>query len=472
MADKKRYLDRAGVSTLWSRIATEIKKEETRAKGVEEGLRTDLGTTQTNLTNLTNFVGVLPEGRTEASVIAYIDEKAKETLAAASGNSSETAASVKKQLDEHVEKANGRLNTLEAGVADLTPRVETLETAVNTTIPGQLSEITGDIADNVAAIAKNVEDIGKNATAIKANADAIAVLNGDVETTGSVANTATAIAAAKVAEIVAGADASYDTLKEIADWILNDTTGAADMANDIKALQAMMDGVDTTVVAEIEAAIAEALKVDGADKYALASDLSALADRVKAVEDANYQNAEQVGSAIDAKIAALKLAETYDAFGSAAAAESAAKVHAEEKATAAETAAKAYADGLAVNYATAAQGAKADTAVQAVVTGETNGTIKVDGTEVAVKGLGSAAFVETSAFDAAGSAAAAKAWVIEQDYATEAYSDANLAAAKTYSDGNLVAAKDYSDELHAKIMSLSTEEIDAAIAEAVANAQG
>lgn len=91
----------------------------------------------------------------------------------------------------------------------------------------------------------------------------------------------------------------------------------------------------------------------------------------------------------------------------AAAAESAAKAHAETKASAAETAAKGYADSLAVNYATAAQGALADTAVQEIVTGETNGTIKVDGTEVAVKGLGSAAFVETSAFDAEGSAAAA-----------------------------------------------------------------
>lgn len=57
-------------------------------------------------------------------------------------------------------------------------------------------------------------------------------------------------------------------------------------------------------------------------------------------------------------------------------------------------------------YATAAQGSKADSAVQSVTTGGTNGTIKVDGTEVAVKGLGSAAYANTSAFDAAGSAAA------------------------------------------------------------------
>ena len=54
-----------------------------------------------------------------------------------------------------------------------------------------------------------------------------------------------------------------------------------------------------------------------------------------------------------------------------------------------------YADGLAGNYATAAQGAKADTALQHadVTTGGANGTIAVKGTDVAVKGLGSAAYL-------------------------------------------------------------------------------
>lgn len=43
-------------------------------------------------------------------------------------------------------------------------------------------------------------------------------------------------------------------------------------------------------------------------------------------------------------------------------------------------------------YATAAQGAKADSAVQTVATGGANGTIAVDGSDVAVKGLGTAAY--------------------------------------------------------------------------------
>lgn len=53
-------------------------------------------------------------------------------------------------------------------------------------------------------------------------------------------------------------------------------------------------------------------------------------------------------------------------------------------------------------YATAAQGALADTAVQSVTTGTANGTISVDGEDVAVKGLGSAAFTDSSAYQPAG----------------------------------------------------------------------
>ena len=67
--------------------------------------------------------------------------------------------------------------------------------------------------------------------------------------------------------------------------------------------------------------------------------------------------------------------------------------------------AKTYADGLGKNYATAAQGAKADSAVQGsdIKTGTANGSISVKGTNVPVKGLGSAAYTESTAYEKAGS---------------------------------------------------------------------
>ena len=239
MADIQKFLNQAGVSTLWTRIAEEVGKVDNKVAGHETRLAA----------------------------------------------------------------AESKIEALEKGTYDDT-------------------EVRGLITANTTAI-------GENKVAHEANAAAIATLNSDAETAGSVAHTATTIAAAKVAEIVANADADFDTLKEIADWILNDTTGAADMANDIMALQGQLAGIEDTVVAKIAAEIAAALKVDGVDKYALASDLSSLADRVKALEDAGYQNAEQVGSAIDAKIAALNLATTYEKAGAAATAEANAKAYAD-----------------------------------------------------------------------------------------------------------------------------------------------
>lgn len=242
--DIRKFLDQEGLSTLWSRVAAEVKK---------------------------------------------VDDKAAQNA-------------------EDIGVLQGKVEALEKGTYD--------DTAVR------------------GLIEANATAIGQNKAAHEANAAAIATLNGAADVAGSVANTANAAAAAKVAEIVANAHADFDTLKEIADWILNDTTGAADMANDIQALQNQMVGVESTVVAKIAAELEAALKVDGVDKYALASELTDLADRVQALEDAGYQNAEQVGSAIDAKIAALNLANAYDTKGAAAAAETNAKAHADSLNTA------------------------------------------------------------------------------------------------------------------------------------------
>ena len=236
--DIKKFLDQAGVSTLWSRVAEEVAKVD--AKAVKNA----------------------------ADIVAH---------------------------GTRLDSAEAKIAALEAGTYDDT-------------------ELRGLIGDNKAAH--------------EANAAAIGVLNGAADVAGSVANTANAAAAAKVAEIVANADADFDTLKEIADWILNDTTGAADMANDIAALQGLVG--DKAVATQI----AEAISAEGLDKYALAADLTALAGRVKVLEDAGYQNAEAVAAAIDAKIAALDLANAYDAKGAAAAAETAAKAHADSLNTA------------------------------------------------------------------------------------------------------------------------------------------
>lgn len=102
--------------------------------------------------------------------------------------------------------------------------------------------------------------------------------------------------------------------------------------------------------------------------------------------------------------------------------------------------AKDYADSLASNYATAAQGTKADTALQKadVTEGGTNGTIAVKGTDVPVHGLGSAAYSNTSAFDAAGAATAAETRA--KSYADSLASNYATAAQGTKADSALQKA--------------------------------
>lgn len=63
------------------------------------------------------------------------------------------------------------------------------------------------------------------------------------------------ISAEEVAKIVNSADSRYDTLKEISDWILNDTTGAASMANDIQSLKAQLNAL--TLGAKASASISK-----------------------------------------------------------------------------------------------------------------------------------------------------------------------------------------------------------------------
>ena len=82
---------------------------------------------------------------------------------------------------------------------------------------------------------------------------------------------------------------------------------------------------------------------------------------------------------------------------------------------------------------------KADSAVQEIAEGTANGTIAVDGTDVAVKGLGSAAYTDSSAYDVAGSANTVKSAVIGNK-GDNADSD-TINGAKAYADAAAAAVQ-------------------------------
>ena len=161
-----------------------------------------------------------------------------------------------------------------------TTTVEGLSTAIES--------LKTTVGDDTKGLVKQVND----------NKDAIARLNGTSSEEGSVAY--------QIAQVVAGADESYDTLKEIADWISSHATDAATMnsqistnKNDITALKGLVG--ETAVATQISTAIDAALKSGENDKYALASDLTAANGKITALEEKVGEKAvaTQITEAID-----------------------------------------------------------------------------------------------------------------------------------------------------------------------------
>ena len=165
---------------------------------------------------------------------------------------------------------------------------------------------------------------------IKDNEDAISTLQGT-----DTSKSARTIAAEEVAKVVNGAPESFDTLKELSDWISTHGTDATAMNTAITKLQGIVAGIGgegekATVVAYVTDAIA-ALKIGD---YAKAADLTALAARVKTLEDspaagitdekiAAWDAKQNAGNYVDqtayaTKISALETADSDNAKAIAA----------------------------------------------------------------------------------------------------------------------------------------------------------
>lgn len=138
--------------------------------------------------------------------------------------------------------------------------------------------------------------------------------------------------AAAVATVLDGAPEKFDTLKEVAQWIAASETAAdaADLVTRVKALEDIDHdayvAADATVLASAKTYADGLVLVDGVAKFDAAG--AAATAKAEAIADAasKYQvkgNYEAAGTA-DAAIAALKLADTYEAKGAAAAAQAAA----------------------------------------------------------------------------------------------------------------------------------------------------
>lgn len=121
--------------------------------------------------------------------------------------------------------------------------------SVNPQVIARQSDVANVAADLAAQKDKEQDDIDRaNAAMAKEETDRkaavaalqslIDILNSDSNVDGSVKKTV----AAAIARVVAGAPEDLDTLKEIADYIASDKTGAAQMAAAISALKTLTAG--------------------------------------------------------------------------------------------------------------------------------------------------------------------------------------------------------------------------------------
>ena len=136
-------------------------------------------------------------------------------------------------------------------------------------------------ADGKAVAAQSTADQALEKAGI--NAEAIALLNSEAGVEGSIAY--------KITQMVLAEDENnaVDKLEEVAAWIANHPTDAAEYnqritknTEDIGKLQTALDNID--VSGDIAEAIETALYVDGVDKYALASEVSGIAQRLATAE--------------------------------------------------------------------------------------------------------------------------------------------------------------------------------------------
>lgn len=266
------------------------------------------------------YVGTIPEGK-GADVIAYINKKAEETLAAAQGGSSETAASVKLALDNYKEEnepkfaklegieAGAEVNVIEIvkvngtalGVTDKAVNIDLSAYAKQADLNTVSEQANKGVADAAAAntaagAAQATADEAKNAAA--ANAGRLDTAEGNINKntgditalTGRVSANEGAIAGLQGTVATKAAQADLEALQGI---VGGHTAKLTTLETDtIPALQGAIEGkaANTALTAEIERATAaeqanaNAIKaiaddyLKGADKTTLEQAIALKAD--------------------------------------------------------------------------------------------------------------------------------------------------------------------------------------------------
>lgn len=236
----------------------------------------------TAISNLKTLVGTIPEGYEESNVIAYVNKKAQETLDAASGGSTESAASVKAALDAYKTENNPKVTAAKTAADNAQKAAEAAQATADSKTTMAEVEAKDYATKTEAQGYANAKDTAI-AEAKKAGTDAQAAVDTLSEKVGTVAEGKTVVKMIEEAQAAATyddkplkgrvkaieddylkaadktalqsaidtekgrmdafmasaeiGDAAIDTLKELQDYIASDKTAATTLTTKVGALE-------------------------------------------------------------------------------------------------------------------------------------------------------------------------------------------------------------------------------------------
>jgi hypothetical protein len=438
----------------------DISKDVDELKKTVAGHTTSIGENADAIAENKSAIDTLNGGATtEGSVAKAVADSASSTLTEAESYTDTEVGKVSKAVSA---LENGQVATNESNIAALTTRVETAE---------------GDIDTLEASVGQAQTDITSVTSTANANKSALEVLNGTGE--GSVSSTAAAAAKSAADSALTeaksyadtGLDKKADKATTLAGYGITDayTKGEADSA--IATAVANAGHLKREIVSSLQSidtanehtiymvAKSDAVDGQGYDEYMLVNGKfekigdSAVSLTGYATEDFVTGRISDASDELTTAIGTAK-SEAIDTAGTNADTKISTAIggldYTDSAVTGKYVSAVSETDGvIAVT--------RANLPTYTLTTGSTDGSVAFNGTDVAVKGLGSAAYTASSAYDAAGAAddalSSAKSYADTVASTAEtnanAHSDTNLATAKTYAETQantaLSSAKSYTD---------------------------
>ena len=350
-------------------------------------------------------------------------------------------------IEEDISGINDRLDQHDTAISDINTDLDGIHSSI-TTINGNIATANSNISSNATAIATNATNISANATSIATNASNISSNSTNIATnTRNISQNATGIAAIN-GEIstIKGTESTDGSMRYIAksyrdslDNLLSAVAKsglAADVAvssneltstNVANALDELNTSINSALTtSSISLSLAQTPDGNDASTYILtqggvekgrihlAKDLVATKGELVTTDGSGNEGMfikMTIANGTPFYIPVGQLIDTYRGSGDVATVTTGIEVNVSNGIITAimKTLNGSVIDDGTVAFSKLAQAVRdkitlVDSAVFTVTESATNGYITVNGTDVAIHGLGGAAFVNTTAFDSAGSA--------------------------------------------------------------------